>query len=516
MMLFTIGRLTLPELSLLVATVVGVFLWLAARRSPYGHLFGPPPTSWLFGSGREAMDFSIWSQDGGFGEPGLMWLKRYGSVYYYRVLHMHRIVVADPVAIKHVMVTHGRNYPRAPITRIISKKLAGGESLLSTEGRSHTALRKLFNPHFGQASVKTMLGIFQHHTNVFMEQLTAKEPVDLQNLFTKMTLDVIGVAAFGFDFQSLLDKNAREIQAYNDIHLTPSFFGIIGFVFLPFYEYLPLASNRHRAEAQAVLQGVIDRVLQQKVAALNSAKARDAPKDILDLILEQASDMSMADIRAMLLMFMIAGHETTDNTLGWIVSFVAQHPEVAANVHEECSRMRGDGNNTVPTWDDLSKLPYLSAVIHESMRLRPTVPELPSRLALEADMVPLTDGSHLAVPKGANIFLDIIAIQRNPTYWSRPNEFLPERFIEGTNTYEADLALRGGKPNTFCYFPFGLGDKRCIGNRFSMTEMLVVLSAFFAKYRVALTSAADVNVRKHTGTIAPVHLEVHLASIATK
>ncbi|KDO32670.1 hypothetical protein SPRG_02371 [Saprolegnia parasitica CBS 223.65] len=294
-----------------------------------------------------------------------------------------------------------------------------------------------------------------------------------------MTLDVIGVAAFGFDFQSLLDKNAEEIQAYNDINLTPSFVGIVGFVFLPFYEYLPLASNQRRAEAQA---------------------GSDAPKDVLDLLLEHASDMSM----------------TTNYTLGWIVSFVAQHPEVAAKVHEECLRVRCDDSDTGPTWDQLGHLPYLSAVIHESMRLRPTVPELPSRLALEADMVPLTNGSYVAVPKGANIFLDIIAIQRNPTYWSQPNTFLPERFIEGTDVYEADLALRGGKPNTFCYFPFGLGDKSCIGNRFSMAEMLVVLSALFAKYHVALTPAANVNVRKHTGTIAPIHLEVQLSPIGTK
>lgn len=230
--------------------------------------------------------------------------------------------------------------------------------------------------------------------------------------------------------------------------------------------------------------------------------------------------------------------------------------------------MRRDGVNKVPTWEQLGQLPYLSAVIHETLRLRPTAPSLASRLALEADTLPRSDGSHFFIPKvpldmilllsdelsvfqGTSIHLDLVAIHRNPAYWSQPDAFLPgmvrrrgvsalndcviERFIEGSVVFEADLALRGGKPNTFCYFPFGLGaswrldgmrsrsksmllvgDKSCIGNRFAMAEMLVVLSALFAKYRVTLTPAANVNVRKHTGTIAPIHLEVQLSPITTK
>ncbi|KDO32669.1 hypothetical protein SPRG_02370 [Saprolegnia parasitica CBS 223.65] len=470
-------------------------------------------------------------------------MKRYGRVFYYRVLHMHRIVITDADAIKHVMVSKAKNYPRSPLVRTlfkvlnqavlyiptVEKKLGGGDTLVTTEGSAHAALRKLFNPHFGQANVKTMLHVFQHHTDVFMEQLAIDQPLDLKNrtrqrgphpfscdlVFTQVALDMIGVAAFGYDFESLRNKNPREIQAFHDNNLTPSLFGVIGFALVPFYEYLPLASNRRRAEAQSVLQSLIDRVLQQKLIALETSTAGSAPKDILDLILAQASDMPMADIRALLLMFMFAGHETTDNTLAWVVSFVAQHPTVAAKVHDECLRMRCDGNDKVPTWEQLGHLSYLSAVIHETLRLRPTVPET-SRHAAEADTLPLGDGSSVGIPKGADIFLDIIAIHRNPTYWSQPNEFLPERFIEGTDVYEADLALRGGKPNTFCYFPFSVGDKNCIGSRFAMAEMLVVLSTLFSTYSVALTPAANLNVRKDTVAIAPVYLEVTLSPLPTR
>ncbi|KDO17196.1 hypothetical protein SPRG_17400 [Saprolegnia parasitica CBS 223.65] len=433
------------------------------------------------------------------------------------------------------MVSKAKNYPRSPLVRTLFKKLEGGDTLVTTEGYAHAALRKLFNPHFGQANVKTMLHVFQHHTDVFMEQLAIDQPLDLKNrtrqrephpfscdlVFTQVALDMIGVAAFGYDFESLRNKNPREIQAFHDNNLTPSLFGVIGFALVPFYEYLPLESNSRRAEAQSVLQSLIDRVLQRKLIALETSTAGSAPKDILDLILAQASDMPMADIRALLLMFMFAGHETTDNTLAWVVSFVAQHPPVAAKVHDECLRMRCDGNDKVPTWEQLGHLSYLSAVIHETLRLRPTVPET-SRHAAEADTLPLGTSRlplpllHRACPRALDIFFDIIAIHRNPTYWSQPNEFLPERFIEGTDVYKADLTLRGGKPNTFCYFPFGVGDKNCIGSHFAMAEMLVVLSTLLSTYRVALTPAANLNVRKDTVAIAPVYLEVTLAPLPTR
>ncbi|EQC32596.1 hypothetical protein SDRG_09913 [Saprolegnia diclina VS20] len=393
-MLATSELLTLGIPAVLAVCVAAL---LVARRNPYAHLPGPPPTSWLFGNGKEAMDFALWEQDGGFGEPHAN-----GSIFYYRMLHIYRVIVTDANAIKH----------------------------------------------------------------------------------------------------SLRNKNPREIEAYNN--LAPSFFTIIGFVFVPFYKYLPLASNRRRAEAQSVLESVIDRVLQQKLSALKTERT-GAPNDILDLILAHASGMSMANIRALLLMFMIAGHE-----------FVAQHPQVAEKVKDECSRMRGESTDETPRWEQLGQLSYLSAVIHETMRMTPTLADV-SRVALEADALPMDGGSWVVIPKGANIYFDIVAIHRNPTYWSQPDEtsriysYLAERFIEGTDVYEADLVLRGGKPNTFCYFPFGLGDKNCIGSRFAMAEMLVVLSTLFARYHVALTPAANVNVRKLTATITPMHLEVSLS-----
>ncbi|OQR92009.1 hypothetical protein ACHHYP_04139 [Achlya hypogyna] len=490
------------RLPLALAVCALGFLW--SRRDPYAHIPGPPSTSWLFGSGREAMDFSRWAK-GEFAEPGLSWLIKYGSVYHYRVLHIHRVVVADPDALKHVLVVHSKNYPRASITRIMVRKLFGGDGLLSSEGRDHATQRKLFNPHFSASSIKSMLAIFHRHTDVFMQQLVVGQPLDLQNLFTKLTLDVIGVSAFGFDFESLRESNAREIQAYANLNLTPTAVGVLGYVFLPGFELLPLTANRRRAAARRVLNSVVDRVLEQKLTTLDK---QGAVTDILDLILKDASEMPMADIRAHLLTFMTAGHETTGNTLGWTVGNIASHPSMAAKVRDECRRVGG-----ACSWEQLGELPYLSAVINETLRLHPTAPLLASKLALEADDLPLSDGSTVHVPKGASIFIDLAAIHRNPRYWSQPDAFIPERFLEGSAVYEADKRLRGGKPSTYTFFPFSMGDKSCIGNRFAMTELLVVLSRLLGTYSVALTPQADMNARKQTGTIVPMCLEIVLTAL---
>ncbi|KAG9408275.1 hypothetical protein AC1031_022150 [Aphanomyces cochlioides] len=84
--------------------------------------------------------------------------------------------------------------------------------------------------------------------------------------------------------------------------------------------------------------------------------------------------------------------------------------------------------------------------------------------------------------KGTTIHFNMAAMHRNPKYWTTPESFLPERFIEGTPEWNEDLALRGGKSHTFHYMPFSMGSKGCIGQKFVMAELQLVVATLVSKY----------------------------------
>ncbi|KAH9143362.1 hypothetical protein AeRB84_012637 [Aphanomyces euteiches] len=105
------------------------------------------------------------------------------------------------------------------------------------------------------------------------------------------------------------------------------------------------------------------------------------------------------------------------------------------------------------------------------MRLNTVIFSMIHRTAVENDNVPMSDGSIIFMPKGTTMQTNLASIHRNPKYWTNPDSFIPDRFVEGTPEWDADLALRGGKSHAFHYMPFSFGSKSCIGQRFAMAEM---------------------------------------------
>ncbi|CAK4615177.1 unnamed protein product [Aphanomyces euteiches] len=100
------------------------------------------------------------------------------------------------------------------------------------------------------------------------------------------------------------------------------------------------------------------------------------------------------------------------------------------------------------------------------------------------------------------------AMGRNPKYWTSPERFLPDRFIEGTAEWKADLALRGGKSHAFSFIPFSAGSKNCIGQRFAMAEIQLIVATLMSKYD--FTPTANMSTRHEFGsiTVKPLNIEM--------
>ncbi|RHY17645.1 hypothetical protein DYB32_010487, partial [Aphanomyces invadans] len=393
--------------------------------------------------------------------------------------------------------------------------LTGGDGLLSTEGETHHHQRKMLTPLFTHAKVKEFINIFADHTQHLVTHLTpvvdAGTPVDMLEMLTKMSLDIIGVAAFGYKFGSLKNENERVIEAYKVMNEPHDLLHFVGALLIPGFRSWPLPRLIRRRQAKRMLYEAVDNVIATK---LKTPTAPSASKDLLDLMLDGEHTVSAEEARTHVMTFMLAGHETTSCTLAWVLAMLATHPTAEATVRAECRQAAAKHGKTIG-WSALGELKYVLALIQETLRLYPSVSLLAPRLCMQDDLLPMADGKPYRVPKVSipNEFILGTDSTKIDGHGEISSSTL-DRFVDGSATFAADKALRGGHGNTYYYMPFSTGPKNCIGMRFAMAELQVVVANLVLNHTFKLTQDANINPMAAGITIKPVALAMTIESVA--
>jgi len=173
---------------------------------------------------------------------------------------------------------------------------------------------------------------------------------------------------------------------------------------------------------------------------------------------ESGAPLSDAVLRDEMMTLLLAGYETTAASLAWVMHQLARHPGAAAAAREELSRMPDDA--------DPASMHYLDAVVNETMRLCPVVPNIGRELQAPMKIA----GREL--PKGVVLALCIYLTHRRADLWPDPEKFEPARFIEA-------------RPSPYAFFPFGGGTRRCLGAAFATYQMKMVLSEVLRRFDIA-------------------------------
>ncbi|CAK4093141.1 unnamed protein product, partial [Aphanomyces euteiches] len=298
-----------------------------------------------------------------------------------------------------------------------------------------------------------------------------------------------------------LEDHPEAREAYQMIQQELSPLTILGLALIPGFVNLPIPAYIRRRKAQAILRRVVNEVTEQKLAQKTTD---DKPKDLLDLILPNSTTQE-AIIHTMT--FLSAGHETSSAGLSWIFATICDRPDVIQRIRQEYKNVIAK-HGSLSTWEALSQLTYTMAVIQETLRLNGVTHTLLPRIPIKDDHVPMLDGSSVFIPAGTTVADNLAALHRHPKHWTNVDAFIPERFLEGTPEWDADLKLHDGKPHAFYYIPFSIGSTNCIGQRFALAEIQVIVATIVSKFDIKLTPAADLR-HKHNGTtLTPVKLEV--------
>ncbi|KAJ3566102.1 hypothetical protein NP233_g7217 [Leucocoprinus birnbaumii] len=475
----TLGTFSLYKLSRLI--------WREYVSNPLKGIPGPPSPSWFYGNMRQIREGEIASLHEG-------WVKEYGTTIKFKVFFgVSRLFTMDLKALNHVMMNSQIYYKPDQAKSFLSRLV--GDGVLVTEGSKHREQ----NPAFGAAQIRELTEIFVEKAlelrDVWIadveKQAQGVKPQARINVMTglsKMTLDVIGLAGFDYKFNSLSGEKNELNEAFSMVfnsRLPMPFLFVLRTMLGRLGSFLvPLPGDKPRRQARATMERIGKQLLTESRTALEQVEGekdeRFRKRDLLSLLLKanMSADvhqrMSDEDVLAQVPTFLVAGHETTSNATTWALHALSLNPQVQSKLRDELFTI--DTEN--PTMDELNALPYLDAVVRETLRVHAPVPGT-ARVAIKDDIVPLDTPfvdrngkvrDSLLIRKGQTITIPILAINRSEQIWGPDaREFKPER-------WESPPEAASGIPGVWGHMLTFLGGPRaCIGFRFSLVEMKVLL-----------------------------------------
>lgn len=309
----------------------------------------------------------------------------------------------------------------------------------------------------------------------------AAQPVAVSEDMTRMTLDTIGLAGFGFDFESF---SRNEPHPFIDAMVRCLAWSMNRLGRVPGADHTA-EDEAFRADAD-YLAAVVDEVVAARVASGDTSA-----DDLLGLMLGathpgDGTKLDAANIRNQVITFLIAGHETTSSALSFALHYLVKNPAVLQLVQHEADGLWGDAD-PAPGFEDIGTLRYTRQVLAEALRLWPTAPAF-SRQAREDTLL----GGRYPLNAGQAVMVQTPMLHRAGVWGDNPETFDPSRFAPDA---EAARPLHA-------YKPFGTGERACIGRQFALHEATMLLAMIVHRYR--LIDHADYTLRiKETLTLKP-------------
>jgi cytochrome P450 len=425
------------------------------------------------------------------------------------------------------------NFQKSEVARSSLARLLG-EGILVVEGDKHKQQRKILNPAFGPAQIRELAEIFVEKSielrDIWLSDI-AKNSVDgsarieVLSWLSRTTLDIIGLAGFNYKFDTLnVDGKPNELnEAFSTVFRSTDQIRLSDVLksMFPFFRIFRSQRDVKEAEALHAMKRIGTQLLRESKAALEATSSEKGgsvgknsmrARDLLSLLIRanMATDLpdnqrlDDADVLAQVPTFLVAGHETTSTATTWALYALTQNQAAQTKLRTELLTVTSN-----PTTDELNALPYLDYVVRETLRLHTPVPTT-MRMAVKDDALPLktpyVDSKGVAhdairVRKGDMIFIPILALNRSRELWGEDSrEFKPERW---ESLPEAVGSIPGVWGNILTFLG---GPRACIGYRFALLEMKVLLFTLVRAFEFELAVPAKDIIKKTSVVQRPVVL----------
>ncbi len=420
------------------------------------------------------------------------WSRRYGDYFRFRVGRRQFLAVANPETIATMLRDRPDGFNRNERLSAIADDM-GFNGLFSANGEAWRRQRPMVMASFDPGHIKRYFPMIVNVTGRFARRwqraVAAGETIDLQADLMRYTVDVTAGLAFGVDVNTL-ESGGPVIQQHLDKVLPALFRRVMA----PFPYWKWLRDRKLEWHLRALQEAVAGFIAQARGRMDANPRLREHPANLIEAMIaardDPASGLTDSDVTGNVLTMLLAGEDTTANTLAWLIYLLHRHPEALARARQEAMSVN------VENYDRLAELRYVEACINETMRLKPVAPILfaqPTRDTVVAG---------IEVPKGTLIMCLMRAGTSDERRFADAQVFAPERWLSGA---------AANSPKRVA-MPFGAGPRLCPGRYLAMLEMKMVAAMLLSRFEIqAVTTPDGGEAREHLAfTMHPVGLRLKL------
>ena len=430
-------------------------------------------------------------------------VRRYGKCFGVYLGNAPSLMVSDPEMIRQICI---REFPTfTNRSEIVKPPNSWRKTLISALDDDWKFLRGTLSPTFSTAKIRNMCLILGGCLDTFIDcldkRLEETNTVDVQKMFTALTMDFISRIALGIDVNAQNDPNDSFVEkAYKvfNVQIGRNPLILLNFMF-PELKRIQGWLNVDFSNKKAV--EFIVTAVQKAIDTRRNDPELHKYKDFLALMInahkfdkthiEETDEavhvtdkrpLNDVEILANASTMFLAGHDSTATLKTWVAYCLATNVDVQNQLIAEIDKELG---NTKPEYDNVMHLPYLDMIINETLRLY-----TPNRRNVRDTARDITICG-VKIPKGTDVTIPVHAVHRNPAYWPDPEKFDPERFSP----------VNKDKIVPYSYMPFGIGPRNCIGMRLALAEVKITTVRMLQHVRLGVSENTEIPPKLDQGIV---------------
>ncbi|WP_076999005.1 cytochrome P450 [Variovorax sp. KK3] len=411
------------------------------------------------------------------------WCKAYGPIYKLRLGPRRAVVVGDHELIASALRDRPDGFRRTSKLEQVWTELGLMGGVFGANGDMWRRQRRMVMAGFDPGHVRryhpALQRVAQRLAQRWQQAARQGTAIDLRADLMRFTVDAIAGLAFGAEVNTL-QSDGDVIQAHLN-RIFPAVFKRI-FAPLPLWRWFPSAEDRALVRSVAEVNAAVDGFIAQGRARLQAdPTVREHPGNLLEAMLvaseEPGSGMDDRQVAGNVLTMLLAGEDTTANTIAWMIHLLWQNPQALARATAEVRRVCPDGEP--PDIDQIGQLDYVEACAHEAMRLKPVAPQNTMQALRDTTL------GDVLVPEGA---LVIAVMRRDATSEAHirdASRYNPERWLAD------NPARQNASDAKRISMPFGAGPRICPGRYLALVEIKMAMATLLGRFDIEDVSTAD-------------------------
>jgi cytochrome P450 len=428
------------------------------------------------------------------------WQREFGDIYRVRVWTREFIVFANPQVAAEALRDRPGTFNRTERVSTAATEMGFG-GLFASNGdkwrRQRPMVMAAFDPGHIRRYFPALVQVAQRLSKRWQDTTDAGQDIELQHDLMRYTVDVIAGLALGTDINTL-QGDQDVIQKHMD-QILPMLFRRTLAPF-PYWRWFKLPADRRLdVHLEAFRAAVQDFIAAARERMERDPARRTAPGNLIEAMIAARDQPGQAlddeDVAANVATMLLAGEDTTANTIAWMLYLLSRHRWALERVTAEVRRALG--NESVPTrLEQLDALPFLEACAHETMRLKPVAPILPQQAARD------TVVGGVQIPQGTLCIFMMRTGATDPRHFPQPETFDPDRWLRDDAASAKRISM-----------PFGAGPRMCPGRYLALLEIKMAAATLLGGFDLAHVASADAEpvTERLAFTMTPTPLRMRLA-----